>query len=209
MAVPTPVALLHESGLLSHLICGRARMEESDEGMQRAKHSVLDVTAVRGIAATVTVGGLYLATHSVTVTAVGTRASTLVTCWSMWMDRRQWRAPAQPDGLISWARRPSWRTGPGWRPCARRPGARASPSGRRAVVSKRCSYTGYMSAMREELHQLVDELPEAEVRPVLELIRGRADAAHGARDLPFFASFESDPDLAERSEEILRAELGR
>jgi hypothetical protein len=63
-----------------------------------------------------------------------------------------------------------------------------------------------MSAMREELHHLVDELPEAEVRPVLELIRGRA---HAARDLPFFASFESDPDLAERSEEILRAELGR
>jgi hypothetical protein len=66
-----------------------------------------------------------------------------------------------------------------------------------------------VSAMREELHHLVDELPEAEVRPVLELIRGRADAAHGGRDLPFFASFESDPDLAERSEEILRAELGR
>jgi hypothetical protein len=65
-----------------------------------------------------------------------------------------------------------------------------------------------MSAMREELHHLVDELPEAEVRPVLELIRGRA-AVHGVRDLPFFASFESDPDLAERSEEILRAELGR
>jgi hypothetical protein len=50
-----------------------------------------------------------------------------------------------------------------------------------------------MSAMREELHHLVDELPEEEVRPVLELIRGRADAIHGARDLPFFASFESDP----------------
>ena len=60
--------------------------------------------------------------------------------------------------------------------------------------------------MHEELHHLVDELPEAEV---LELIRSRADAAHGVRDLPFFASFESDPDLAERSEEILRAELGR
>jgi hypothetical protein len=44
-----------------------------------------------------------------------------------------------------------------------------------------------MSAMREELHHLVDELPEAEVQPVLELIRGRADAAHGVRDLPFFA----------------------
>jgi hypothetical protein len=66
-----------------------------------------------------------------------------------------------------------------------------------------------MSAMREELHQLVDELPEAEVRPVLELIRGRADAARGVRGLPFFASFESDPDLAERSEEIQRAGLGR
>ncbi len=66
-----------------------------------------------------------------------------------------------------------------------------------------------MGAMREELHHLVDELPEAEVRPVLELIRSRADAAHGVRDLPFFASFESDPDLAEKSEEILRAELGR
>jgi hypothetical protein len=66
-----------------------------------------------------------------------------------------------------------------------------------------------MSAMREELHHLVDELPEEEVRPVLELIRGRADASHSARDLPFFASFGSDPDLAERSEEILRAELGR
>jgi hypothetical protein len=56
---------------------------------------------------------------------------------------------------------------------------------------------------------LVDELPEAEIRPVREQIRGRADAAHVVRDLPFFASFESDPDLAERSEEILRAELGR
>ena len=66
-----------------------------------------------------------------------------------------------------------------------------------------------MSAMREELHHLVDELPEAEVRPVLELIRSRADTVHGARDLPFFASFEADPDLAERAEEILSAELGR
>jgi hypothetical protein len=86
---------------------------------------------------------------------------------------------------------------------------RSHPPARRAALSGRCSYTGCMSAMREELHHLVDELPEAEVRPVLELIRGRADASHGVRDLPFFASFESDPDLAEKSEEILRAELGR
>src|SRR4051794_12091216 len=137
MAVPTPVALLHESGLLSHLICGRARMEESDEGMQRAKHSVLDVTAVRGIAATVTVGGLYLATHSVTVTAVGTRASTLVTCWSMWMDRRQWRAPPPPDGLLRLGRRPPWRARAGGGAFAPRPGGPGLPPRRRGVGSPR------------------------------------------------------------------------
>jgi hypothetical protein len=90
-----------------------------------------------------------------------------------------------------------------------RPAARRSPLATLASLSNRRSYTGCMSAMREELHHLVDELPEAEVRPVLELIRGRANAAHGVRDLPFFASFEADADLAERSEEILRAELGR
>jgi hypothetical protein len=68
-----------------------------------------------------------------------------------------------------------------------------------------------MSVMRDELHHLVDQLPEAELRPALELIRGRVDEHGGAggRDLPFFASFEAEPDLAERSEEILRAELGR
>ena len=64
--------------------------------------------------------------------------------------------------------------------------------------------------MREELHQLVDQLPDDEVQPALELIRGRVAqyGGHG-RDLPFFASFEAEPDLAERAEEILSAELGR
>jgi hypothetical protein len=36
-----------------------------------------------------------------------------------------------------------------------------------------------MSAMREELHHLVDELPEAKVEPVLDLVRdhvGDADS---------------------------------
>jgi hypothetical protein len=67
-----------------------------------------------------------------------------------------------------------------------------------------------MSAMREELHHLVDQPPEAELQPALELIRGRV-AEHGGQgwDLPFFASFEAEPDLAERAEEILSAELGR
>jgi hypothetical protein len=64
--------------------------------------------------------------------------------------------------------------------------------------------------MREELHHLVDLLPEAGLRPAIELIRGRVEehAALG-RDLPFFGSFEAEPDLAERAEEILSAELGR
>jgi hypothetical protein len=67
-----------------------------------------------------------------------------------------------------------------------------------------------MSAMRDELHHLVDQLPEAELRPALELIRGHVEEPVGpAGDLPFFASFEAEPDLADRSEEILQAELGR
>jgi hypothetical protein len=67
-----------------------------------------------------------------------------------------------------------------------------------------------MNAMREELHHLVDQLPEGELRPALELIRDRV-AGHGeqGRNLPFFASFEAEPDLGERAEEILSAELGR
>jgi hypothetical protein len=66
-----------------------------------------------------------------------------------------------------------------------------------------------MSAMREEFHQLVDQLPEADLQPAMELIRGRV-AEHGSqgRNLPFFASFEAETDLAERAEEILSAELG-
>jgi hypothetical protein len=83
----------------------------------------------------------------------------------------------------------------------------------RSVVSGyvgHCPYTERMSAMRDELHHLVDQLPEAELRPALELIRGRVGQDRGAgRDLPFFSSFEAEPDLAERSEEILTAELGR
>lgn len=67
-----------------------------------------------------------------------------------------------------------------------------------------------MSTMRDELHHLVDELPEAEFRPSLELIRGRVEEqSEQGRELPFFASFAAEPDLAERAEETLSAELGR
>ena len=37
---------------------------------------------------TVTAGGLYLATHSVTVTALGTAAATVLFGWSMWLTHR-------------------------------------------------------------------------------------------------------------------------
>jgi hypothetical protein len=66
-----------------------------------------------------------------------------------------------------------------------------------------------MSAIRKELHQLVDQLPERDLRPALELIRGRLGEHDEERDLPFFASFAAEQDLAERHEEMLRTELGR
>lgn len=64
-----------------------------------------------------------------------------------------------------------------------------------------------MSAMREELHHLVDQLSETELRSALELIR-LEEHESDKRDLPSFASFAAEHDLAERHEEILRAELG-
>lgn len=54
--------------------------------------------------------------------------------------------------------------------------------------------------MREELHRLLDQLPEDEVQPALQLIRSLVAQHEGReRDLPFFASFEAGPDLAERA----------
>jgi len=81
----------------------------------------------------------------------------------------------------------------------------------RASATEGCrACTGCMSAMREELHHLVDLLPEAGLRPAPGLIRAHAAGEHGReRELPFFASFEADPDLAERAEEILAPEPGR
>jgi len=67
-----------------------------------------------------------------------------------------------------------------------------------------------MSASRDKLHELVDQLPETRLRPTLQLIRGQLEVAvEGERDLPFFASFEAEHDLAENHEEYLRSELGR
>ncbi|GGP09966.1 hypothetical protein GCM10012278_47730 [Nonomuraea glycinis] len=68
---------------------------------------------------------------------------------------------------------------------------------------------GCISVIREELYDLVDQLPESELRFAVELIRGRLGETDDERDLPFFASFESEPDLAERHQEILRTECCR
>ena len=63
-----------------------------------------------------------------------------------------------------------------------------------------------MSAMREELHHLVDELPEAQVGPVLDLVRDHVgDEQLRKRRLSFAGLLHAEPDLAARSEEILRA----
>ena len=43
------------------------------------------------------------------------------------------------------------------------------------------SYTQYMSVTRDELHHLVDQLPEERLAPVLELIRGDAATEHKMR----------------------------
>jgi hypothetical protein len=66
-----------------------------------------------------------------------------------------------------------------------------------------------MSAMRDELHHLVDELPESQVGPVLDLVRDHvAEGQPGRRRrLSFAGMLHAEPDLAARSEEILRAEF--
>jgi hypothetical protein len=62
-----------------------------------------------------------------------------------------------------------------------------------------------MSATRDELHHLVDELAEAEVAPVLEIVRDRvAQQPERRRRLSFSGLLRAEPDLAARSEEILR-----
>jgi hypothetical protein len=47
----------------------------------------------------------------------------------------------------------------------------------------RSSYTRGMSAMREELHHLVDQLPEERLAPVLQLIRGDGRRARAVATL--------------------------
>lgn len=67
-----------------------------------------------------------------------------------------------------------------------------------------------MSTAREELHQLVDELPDEQVPDTLSLLRARRD--RGERSWPprwFGAAEGRRTDTAERAKEILRTEFGR
>src|SRR5450756_2403970 len=89
--------------------------------------------------------------------------------------KRPFRSPARVPcrlsarPVLTRVRNTSWT-----RSCG--PGCGRSGSWRTPARCPHSSCTDDMSAMCEELHHLVDQLPEAEVRPVLELIRGRADA---------------------------------
>lgn len=67
-----------------------------------------------------------------------------------------------------------------------------------------------MSAPREELHRLIDALPEETVPVVLAELRSRTAAANRPWPPRWFGAAEaSRPDISERAEDILRDELGR
>ncbi|MGH3501420.1 MAG: hypothetical protein ACRDQA_11120 [Nocardioidaceae bacterium] len=67
-----------------------------------------------------------------------------------------------------------------------------------------------MAATREELHHLVDQLGEDKVPGAAALLRELTDHADRPRRRPdWFGALHAGPDFAERSEDILREELGR
>jgi len=67
-----------------------------------------------------------------------------------------------------------------------------------------------MSAPREELHRLIDALPEETVPVVLAEQRSRTAATDRPWPPRWFGGGEaSRPDVSERAEDILRDELGR
>jgi hypothetical protein len=70
-----------------------------------------------------------------------------------------------------------------------------------------------MSTLREELHELIDRLPESQVAPILAIVRESTPAEDGGEEWPlphFVGALSSGKgDLAARSSEILPAELGR
>jgi hypothetical protein len=71
-----------------------------------------------------------------------------------------------------------------------------------------------MSVMREELHHLIDQLPEEQVAPILALVRESLPVGEDGETLWPLPSFvgtlaSGEGDVAARSQEILREEMGR
>lgn len=94
--------------------------------------------------------------------------------------------------------------------------SRMAKSGRAqlwAVVTG-CAYADAMSVMREELHHLIDRLPEEQVAPMLALVKESlpvGEDGEGLWPLPSFAGAlaSGKGDVAARSQDILREEVGR
>ncbi|MFC0627807.1 hypothetical protein [Kribbella deserti] len=71
-----------------------------------------------------------------------------------------------------------------------------------------------MSTPREELHALIDALPESAAEELLTRLRLRAVCSerdsNGSWPPPWFGAGQaSSPDVSERADEILREEFGR
>ncbi|HEX5404313.1 MAG TPA: hypothetical protein VFX16_18645 [Pseudonocardiaceae bacterium] len=66
------------------------------------------------------------------------------------------------------------------------------------------------SSTSEDAHRLVDELDEQQVRQAVGVLRQLADEPdeQPAREFAWIGMLSAEPDLAERSSEILRRELG-
>lgn len=70
---------------------------------------------------------------------------------------------------------------------------------------------------RDEFHHLVDDLPDEQVEPLLALVRASMQDQQADTDaepprrrrLSFAGLISAEPDLAERSEDIIRDEFGR
>jgi hypothetical protein len=67
-----------------------------------------------------------------------------------------------------------------------------------------------MNTSREELHELIDRLPESQVAPILALVRESTPAEDGGQEWPlpdFVGTLSSGKgDLGSRSSEILPAD---
>lgn len=57
--------------------------------------------------------------------------------------------------------------------------------------------------MREQLHQLVDQLSEEQMASVLQLVRDQLEDVPKVRHLPWIGTMAAGPDFAEQSEDVL------